>query len=817
MKVFFTRNHVDRKLHTMEEPWGYEVSLDVRGMSKDRFSEWLNMRSTNHRTLTFCLGDNETVKVSASNQCRQIFGFFADYDGAFSPELIDSARREMTDRSLRPAWWVVTHSGHLRLVWDFEAPVAVSDNAAAEAFLAYFARKVEVSRWGAKYDIASERPTQLFDIGNSWNVFEKDAQVPKDLLDAWAFEVVSRNWKFESKGRVTVPFDEAVRMLREVYPEPGVLPPNVGIGTRWRRFWDASSDNMTGIIFFEGGVYNFISGKDIPVIHWDDERLLGRKRCEKYQAELTSPIVRMCAYDAETNRYWRQKADINCGGMTHTPRSKGDFMDDLENMNLSAAKPKGGGLSEIDRVLFRIREERLVDAVVPVIYRDPGILKLPDTNKRVLNVSNVHVLPVPRNDRTGRSETFPVQVTDEEARMFPWVREEYLKNPAACRWDNPFVTRFFPHVHHFITTLFLPDEDTRTCWVDHGYELPDIENPTTAFSPAMRTAYHQIVMFLSWLATFYRQGASRCICTNPGQALVIAGPASAGKTFLARKIVARLAGGFANGVDYFINGGRFTDDIVCSPMLLIDDAISDLKGSDRDKMTNLIKQVVATGSMRSEAKFKSALTSLPWPGRVGIFCNSDAQSLSVIPGLEASTRDKFMMLMAGNASYPFAQDYAIQEAWILDELPWFALFLLGYRVPPAYASRRYGVRAWQHPDMVRASQVTGFSHTLEQVLVKVLSAAANPGDAIGTANPDASPYAFEGKLIDLWTMIRADSSGAGSAVKDTTRLYYGLKALELHYRGVSYDKALDLWRIDRTFLSPDGRSSDEGDGIEVSP
>lgn len=802
MKVFFTRNHVERKLRQMEEPWSYKVEDSVKEMEKDRFSEWLNTRTTAHRTLTFCLGDNESIKVSSGNQCRQIFGFFADYDGAFSPELIESAKREMTDRSLRPAWWVMTHSGHLRLVWDFEQPVAVTDNAAAESFLSYFARKIEVSRWGARYDIASEKPTQLFDIGNEWHEFEKDAYVPKDLLDKWAYEVVSKDWKFESKGKIVIPFDEAVAMLREIYSEPGQLPPSIGIGTRWRRFWDAESDNMTGIIFFEGGVYNFISGKDIPVLHWDDERLLGKRRCEKYQAELTSPIVRMCAFDAGTNKYWRQKPDVTLGGLTHSPRTKGDFMDDLENMGISGARPKGGGLSEMDKVLFRIREERLVDAVVPVLYRDPGIIKLPDTNKRVLNVSNVRVLPVPKDPNTGRTETFPMVVTDEERKAFPWARQEYVDHPATCAWDNPFVTRFFPHVHQFLTTLFLPKEVDRRTWQKNNYELPDIETPDSLHrTPEMEVAYHQIVMLLSWLATFYRQGESRRVCTNPGQALVIAGPASAGKTFLAKKIISRLAGGFANGVDYFVNGGRFTDDIVCSPVLLIDDAISDLKGNDRDKMTNLIKQVVATGSMRSEAKFQSALSSLPWPGRVGVFCNSDAQSLSVLPNLEASTKDKFMMLMAGKAHFPFSQDYAVQEAWILDELPWFALFLMGYHVPERFVNSRYGVKAWQHPDMIRASQVTGFAHTLEQVLVKLFAKQENPGDAVGVANPEGSKYAFEGKLIDLWTQIKADPTGLGSAVKDTARLYYGLKSLENHYMGVVYDEAKDMWYIERDFPS----------------
>lgn len=800
MKVFFTKNHVERRLRQMEEPWAYEVPEEIKAMSKDSFSDWLNSRTTTHRTLSFCLGDNETVKVSSANQCRQIYGFFADYDGAFSPELIESSRREMTDASLRPAWWVETHSKHLRLVWEFEAPVSVTDNAAAESFLSYFARKVEVTRWGAHYDIASEKPTQLFDIGNKWNVFEKDAVVPKDYLDQWAYEVASKNWKFESRGKVVIPFDQAVAMLREVYPEPGQLPPSINIGTRWRRFWDASSDNMTGIVFFEGGVYNFISGKDIPVIHWDDERLLGKRRCEKYQAELTSPVVRMCAYDAGTNKYWRQKADITQGGMTHTPRTKGDFIDDLENMGISGVKPKGGGTSEMDKVLFRIREERLVDAVVPVLYRDPGILRLPDTNKRVLNVSNVHVLPVPKDPVTGRTESFPTEVTKEDLDMYMWADEKYRVNPSICAWDNPFVTRYFPHVHQFITTLFLPNESARRTWYDNNFMLPDIEAVDLNRSPEMAVAYHQIVMLISWLSTFYKQGESRRVCTNPGQALVVAGPASTGKTFLAKKIIARLAGGFANGVDYFINGGRFTDDIVCSPMLLIDDAISDMKGRDRDKMTNLVKQVVATGSMRSEAKFQSALSSLPWPGRVGIFCNSDAQSLSVLPSLEASTKDKFMMLMTGKACYPFSQDYSVQEAWVLDELPWFALFLMGYHVPERFVHRRYGVKAWQHPEMVKASQVTGLAHTLEQVLIRLFKAPLNPGDKVDVANPDKSTlYVFEGKLLDLWLKIKADP-GLTTVIKDTSHLYYAMKSLENHYDSVQYDNRTDIWSITNDFF-----------------
>ena len=159
-----------------------------------------------------------------------------------------------------------------------------------------------------------------------------------------------------------------------------------------------------------------------------------------------------------------------------------------------------------------------------------------------------------------------------------------------------------------------------------------------------------------------------------------------------------------------------------------------------------------------------------------------------------------MLLLAGGATYPFSPDYTVQDMWLLEELPWFALFLLGYRIPQRLQSARYGVRAWQHPDMVRAAKVTGFSNTLAQVLAKVLASDANPGDAV-----EGSSIAFSGKLIDLWSKIRTDPSGVGSAVRDTARLYYGLKTLEQQGAGVAYSPDTDVWTVTKEFVETRGQ------------
>jgi hypothetical protein len=96
--------------------------------------------------------------------------------------------------------------------------------------------------------------------------------------------------------------------------------------------------------------------------------------------------------------------------------------------------------------------------------------------------------------------------------------------------------------------------------------------------------------------------------------------------------------------------------------------------------------------------------------------------------------------------------------------------------------------------------VTGFSNTLAQILAKVLASDVNPGDP-----NEGSSIAFSGKLIDLWSKIRTDQSGVGAAVKDTARLYYGLKTLEQQGAGVAYSPDTDVWTVTKEFVESRGQ------------
>ena len=135
-------------------------------------------------------------------------------------------------------------------------------------------------------------------------------------------------------------------------------------------------------------------------------------------------------------------------------------------------------------------------------------------------------------------------------------------------------------------------------------------------------------------------------------------------------------GGAIDAEKFYLEGSRFNSGIVTSPVHLIDDKLGAKSQRTRLQFTEALKIVVANGVLRYEAKFGSALETVPWPGRVVILSNEDAQSMSVMPDLDMSTRDKFMMLKLGGAKYDWGTDSENQK-WLGEELPYLARFLLG--------------------------------------------------------------------------------------------------------------------------------------------
>jgi hypothetical protein len=254
-----------------------------------------------------------------------------------------------------------------------------------------------------------------------------------------------------------------------------------------------------------------------------------------------------------------------------------------------------------------------------------------------------------------------------------------------------------------------------------------------------------------------------------------------------------LFGGAVPADEFYLKGARFNSGIVSSPVHLIDDKLGSKTQKERLRFTEALKIVVANATMRHEAKFGNAVEAVPWPGRVVILANEDAQSLSVMPDLDISTRDKFMMLKLGGARFSWGT-YAENMKWLEEELPYFARFLLGWRIPVAIRDDRFGVVAMQHSVMAQASAENGLTQVTLEVLETCIEHVTGSKDlADGT---DAQGYAIEGNAVKIFKWIQSVDPSLGREVIDSRTLQQTLSTL---HRNGAYNIALDettkRWRI----------------------
>tara|TARA_B100001093_G_scaffold169071_2_gene161839 strand:- start:3119 stop:4927 length:1809 start_codon:yes stop_codon:yes gene_type:complete len=207
--------------------------------------------------------------------------------------------------------------------------------------------------------------------------------------------------------------------------------------------------------------------------------------------------------------------------------------------------------------------------------------------------------------------------------------------------------------------------------------------------------------FYSWLQRFYTAVLDRV--PLQGQALLLVGPTGRGKSLLSNKIISGLVGGFSDASDYLSGQTKFNKDLGRVASWVIDDTTSAASFQDQRRATELLKRAVANPRVEYMAKYADAM-SIPWTGRVTLSLNMDANSLSVIPSLDTSNRDKLMALLISNKSTNSFPANSQLEATIEQELPHFGKFLLDWKVPKEVEDvGRFGVKSYIDPTIADAA------------------------------------------------------------------------------------------------------------------
>ena len=198
--------------------------------------------------------------------------------------------------------------------------------------------------------------------------------------------------------------------------------------------------------------------------------------------------------------------------------------------------------------------------------------------------------------------------------------------------------------------------------------------------------------FFAWMKRFYEAVLERKF--SQGQALILVGSTNKGKSLLSNRVISALVGGFADASDYLSGQTNFNKDLARVAAWVIDDTTSAASFQDQRRATELIKRSVANPRMEYHAKYADAV-SIPWTGRVILSLNEDANSLSVIPALDSSNRDKLMALRISKSATSKFPSNDVVESTIAKELPHFAKWLLDWKMPESISGdSRFGVKSY---------------------------------------------------------------------------------------------------------------------------
>lgn len=237
---------------------------------------------------------------------------------------------------------------------------------------------------------------------------------------------------------------------------------------------------------------------------------------------------------------------------------------------------------------------------------------------------------------------------------------------------------FWPFIHNWLQQLFEPADP--------------------AHAPAGITTFDY---FISWAARIYQSVIARY--PAQGQALLLVGPTGRGKTLLSNKVLGGLLGGYADASEYLAGKTTFNKKLCGLPLWVIDDTVSAASFQDQRKAAELLKRTVANPKVEYHAKHENAV-DLPWTGRAVMTMNMDPNSLSMVPSLDSSNRDKIIAIRIRDGATSSFPDNHVVEATIARELPHFARFLVEWKTPdPIRGNSRFGVASYIDPAIVAAA------------------------------------------------------------------------------------------------------------------
>lgn len=611
----------------VEAPWEVpSAPAEKLSLPKDRFRDWGADSSTQHTYLSLVEGLDPERRVADKEENPPVFihGVFGDYDFEVEPEKrsIEFLLKKKKGDFL-PNYVCRSHSGGVHAVWLFESPVRCSSSTMAAAFLEHAHIRLKSKSFYPNMGKESWDPFQYFELGTEW-LCTCETKVPENHVWHWLFEAGAKVAFTLDLHETAIPMAEVAKRVEELFPgvwdgdgfEPGV---------RGKAFWLKDSTALRCAVVREGGMQCFLASQP-AFLPWS--KLLGRDWCEKFHADRVGAVIKNLYFSSEPPKYFHIR-NLGPDNAVVEDYNKEDTSVLLQAEYGITNKKSESGLRETDEVLHRIRVEKKVDEVGPLIYRQLGVQRLGQTN--FLNTSRVRVLPP----------------APEHSEMDKWGVG-------------------FPLIASILQNLFRQPSYMK--------ELNK----------------HPLEFFLAWARIAYTHGLA--LQPVPGQVMFICGPTNIGKSVLINHILAPLFSGYgATGIDcsnFAFGRTEFNSELASAPTWVIDDKRPDNK-KEHDHYTNFIKTTAAVQNMRVRKLYSNA-AMVNWLGRLVVLMNLDNNSAYLLPNMERSLKDKVHLFYCrGNKTFKFPPKH-LGDQQFRQELPYFARWLLSWRIPPHCIVNKHG-------------------------------------------------------------------------------------------------------------------------------
>ena len=200
-------------------------------------------------------------------------------------------------------------------------------------------------------------------------------------------------------------------------------------------------------------------------------------------------------------------------------------------------------------------------------------------------------------------------------------------------------------------------------------------------------------------------GALRSGQWNPGQALVLAGPAGCGKSLLQMLITEMLGGRVAKPYRYMRDKTEFNGELFGAEHLMIEDEVASTDIRTRRNFGARIKEITVNQTQSHHGKNHQAITLTPF-WRLTISLNDEPENLLILPPIDESIADKIMLLKAHKKPMPMPTHTDAQKAafWnaLLAELPACLWWLEQLVIPAELRCERFGITHYHHPELLSA-------------------------------------------------------------------------------------------------------------------